>query len=156
MDWHISNTSECLVDRTWNCWQDLCYFVSYILLNNHTFLIAVPSITLCSLRHQGPLCKTQTSQYLVCRRCEIWNIIQCTELSNGIERSNMKKNCLSCHGVQEWVGVQTNNGHLMILEKQRAVELCVFRNWDCEVSLGQRSHADCSCLHPNTRLIKKS
>lgn len=49
------------------------------------------------------------------------------KVSHGIEQSNMKKNCLSCHGIQEWVGVQTNNGYLMILE-QRAVELCVFSN----------------------------
>lgn len=44
------------------------------------------------------------------------------KVSRGIEQSNMKKNCLSCHGIQEWAGVQSNNGYLMMLE-QRAVEL---------------------------------
>jgi len=38
-------------------------------------------------------------------------------LSHSREQSNTKENCLSCHGIQEWVGVLTNNGYLIIIKQ---------------------------------------
>lgn len=152
------------MDRTY-CWQDLCNFVSYIQLNRHTFLSLFISITQCPFLKTSRTFDWNTNKSVFSRK-EVWNMKYYTgifwkmagitrKVSNGRKRSNTKKNCLSCHGIQEWVCVQTNNGYLIIL-KQRTAELCVFSNWNCEVSLGQRSHAVCSCLHPDTRLIKKS
>lgn len=154
--------SEDLVDRAY-CWQDLLLCVLHATKQTHLLIIVHINNTMSLSQDIKDLWNTNKSVF---SRKEVWNMKCYTgifwkipgitrKVSHGGEQSNTKENCLSCHGIQEWVGVQTNNGYLIIL-KQRTAELCVFSNWNCEVSLGQRSRAVCSCLHPDTRLIKKS